>query len=187
MIIENYFSEITATIIVVLVMLIIRFVARTLIKKFAVRFDIADHRYRLIIKYFDLIFTTLFVMSVIPIWGINFKNIGIVFSSIFAVIGVALFAQWSILSNITAGIIIFFTIPYKIGDKIKIHDKDFYEDPLTIIDIKAFHLILKSDQGELKAYPNNLILQKGVTLLKNQEPIFNELSSEDKNLSDTID
>jgi hypothetical protein len=43
MIIENYFSEITATIIVVLVMLIIRFVARSLIKKFAVRFDIADH------------------------------------------------------------------------------------------------------------------------------------------------
>lgn len=187
MFVKNYFSEITTTCIVVLVLLIIRFVARSLIKKFAVRFHIADHRYRLIIKYFDLIFTSLFVTSIIPIWGINFKNIGIVFSSIFAVIGVALFAQWSILSNITAGIIIFFTIPFKIGDKIIIHDKDFYEDPLTIIDIKAFHVILKSEQGELKAYPNNLILQKGVTLLKGQESVLTEISTEDKNLSETID
>ena len=39
--------------------------------------------------------------------------------------GVAMFAQWSILSNITSGIILFFSFPFKIGDLILIHDKDF--------------------------------------------------------------
>ena len=31
---------------------------------------------------------------------------------------------WSILSNVTSGIILFFNFPYKVGDKVEIHDKE---------------------------------------------------------------
>jgi small-conductance mechanosensitive channel len=86
------------------------------------------------------------------------------FSSVFAVIGVAMFATWSILSNVTAGIILFFSFPFKIGDRIRILDSDFPEEA-DILDIKAFHLYLKKDNGELVTYPNNLLLQKGVALI----------------------
>ena len=59
----------------------------------------------------------------------------------------------------------FFSFPYKVGDKIKIHDSDF---PLEAIieDIGAFQLHLRLDNGNLVTYPNNLILQKPVTLVK---------------------
>lgn len=59
----------------------------------------------------------------------------------------------------------FFNFPYKVGDKIKIHDVDF---PITAIieDIRAFHLHLRLDNGNLVTYPNNLMLQKAVTLVK---------------------
>ena len=59
----------------------------------------------------------------------------------------------------------FFAFPYKVGDKIQIHDKDF---PVIAIieDITAFQIILRMDDGDLVTYPNNLILQKAVTLLK---------------------
>ena len=94
-------------------------------------------------------------------------------SSIFAVVGVASFAQWSILSNVTAGIIIFFSYPFKIGDKIKVHDK---EHPVEgeIYDIKAFYMVLKSEDGELITYPNTLIMQKGVSVIyiTNLEKVF---------------
>ena len=60
----------------------------------------------------------------------------------------------------------FFSFPYKIGDKIKIHDKDSPIDNVIIEDIKAFQLHLRTDKGELVTYPNNLFLQKPVTLLK---------------------
>ena len=96
-------------------------------------------------------------------------DLALIFSSVFAVIGVALFAIWSILSNITSGIIMFFNFPYKIGDKIKIHDKDMPIEAL-IEDIKAFHLHLRTDDGELITYPNNLILQKAVSLV--QKDVF---------------
>jgi len=88
-------------------------------------------------------------------------------SSITTVIGVAMFAQWSILSNITSGIILFFFFPFKIGDTIKIHDNDF---PIQaeIEDINAFHVDLKTIDNERITYPNNLLLQKGISIIRIQ-------------------
>jgi small-conductance mechanosensitive channel len=82
----------------------------------------------------------------------------------FAVEGVASFAQRSKLSKISAGFIIFFSYPFKIGDKIKIHDKDF---PIEgeIMDVKAFYIILQSNDGEMVTYPNNLLMQKGISVM----------------------
>ncbi len=122
-------------------------------------------RTRLIIKYVAIGHTILLISALILIWGVNFREIGLIFSSVFAVIGVALFASWSILSNITAGVILFFTFPYKIGDRIRIHDKELEEDREFVIeDIRAFHVHLRMRSGELLTYPNNLFLQKAVTL-----------------------
>lgn len=36
----------------------------------------------------------------------------------------------------------------------------------VIEDIRAFHLHLRTENGELTTYPNNLILQKAVTLVQ---------------------
>ena len=80
----------------------------------------------------------------------------------------AMFAQWSILSNITSGIILFFSFPYKIGDYIFIHDKDFPIEA-EIEDIGAFHVYLKTKEGEIIVYPNNLMLQIGITILKHPD------------------
>ena len=82
--------------------------------------------------------------------------------------GVALFAQWSILSNITASMIIFFGFPYRVGDRIKILDKD--DDMSGIIEeISMFHVILRREDGNIVTYPNTLILQKAV--LKVEHPL----------------
>ncbi|MDP2159449.1 MAG: mechanosensitive ion channel, partial [Flavobacterium sp.] len=98
------------------------------------------------------------------IWGVKPENIVLVTSSIFAVIGVAMFAQWSILSNVTSGVILFFSAPFRIGDTIKIHDKDFPIEA-EIEDIRGFHTYLKTKEGEIITYPNSLLLQKGVSIV----------------------
>jgi small-conductance mechanosensitive channel len=99
------------------------------------------------------------------VFGAQAKDLALVFSSVFAVIGIGLFAIWSILSNITSGIIMFFSFPYKVGDKIEIHDKDFPIEAI-IEDIRAFQLHLRLDNGNLVTYPNNLMLQRAVTLVQ---------------------
>lgn len=106
-----------------------------------------------------MVFCCLVVMCLIL--GLGYSEISVFLSSIFAVVGIALFAQWSILSNVTASMIIFFSFPYRVNDRIKILDKD---DDMSgiIVEITMFHVILQRADGNLITYPNSLILQKAV-------------------------
>jgi small-conductance mechanosensitive channel len=101
-------------------------------------------------------------------WGVKPQNMLVAVSSIFAVIGVALFAQWSLLSNVTASIILFFSTPFRIGDDIRILDKDTPIDA-TIENISAFHTYLRTAEGESIVIPNSLFLQKIVSVGKQKE------------------
>ena len=163
----NYQSKLLATIIAILALLVIKFILSKTIRKVGSVSDLNKIRTRLIIKYVSFGLSVLGVVIIILIWGVNFRQLGLIFSSVFAVIGVAIFAQWSILSNVTAGIILYFSFPFKIGDRIKIMDKDMESEGNYIIeDIRAFHIHLRNDASELITYPNNLMLQKAVLILK---------------------
>lgn len=119
-------------------------------------------------KMLNLGFTATFVMLVCLVLGIGYGQLAIFFSSVFAVVGVALFAQWSILSNITASLIIFFSFPYRVGDWVKVVDKD---DEILgqIMEISSFHVIIHRLSGDVVTYPNSLILQKAVVRFDNRD------------------
>ena len=163
----EYQRELVGTVVCILILLISRFTSIKAIRKVGKLRDIHEARTRLVIKYVSVGHTILLVGVLIFVWGINVKDLGLVFSSVFAILGVALFANWSILSNITAGVILFFSFPFKIGDRIRILDKEV-PDEAVIIDIKAFYFHMINDHGEQLTYPNNLLLQKGVVLIEKQ-------------------
>ena len=104
---------------------------------------------------------TLYLLILSLVWGFDFRGVLIFISSFFAVVGVALFASWSILSNITTGIIIFFSFPYRIGDTIRVLEGDNSVQG-EIIDMTLFHIQIKNDADHIVAYPNNLIIQRPV-------------------------
>ncbi|MCG6324417.1 mechanosensitive ion channel family protein [Vibrio alginolyticus] len=114
-----------------------------------------------------LLFLTASIFAIAT--GIGYGDVSLFLSSIFAVLGVAFIAQWSILSNITASFLIFFVFPYRVGDRIKVVDKD--EDICgEIQEIRMFHVLIKHDNGNLITYPNNQILQKAVLKLAKNKP-----------------
>ncbi len=164
-------SELLGSVITLLAVVLIRFLSFKMVRRIGRLSNIVEARTRLILRYVSFLLSFLGVGILIFIWGVNFKELGLLFSSVFAVIGVALFAQWSILSNLTSGVILFFSFPFKIGDRIKIMDKDMIlgeneQLPVfEIADITAYHIHLKNDREELITYPNNLLLQKAVTLV----------------------
>ena len=164
----NYHFQLIATAIVMLLLPIARFIVSKLVKGYAHISSIAKSRTRIIVKSLYFMISCTAIILFVIIWGVDPINIFITLSSIFAVIGVALFAQWSVLSNVTAGIILFFTVPFKIGDTIKIHDKDFPFEG-TIEDIKAFHIHFRDSNGEFSIYPNNVLLQKGISIIEKQQ------------------
>ena len=162
---SNFTKEVIATGIVILIIIFLRILVAKLIRRYAKLAVIMEQRTNLVIKYIHLLINLLAVICLIIIWGVQKKDIFFTLSSITTVVGVAMFAQWSILSNITSGIILFFFFPFRIGDVIRVHDKDF---PIQaeIEDIKAFHVYLITTDGERITYPNNLLLQKGISIVK---------------------
>lgn len=163
--IQNYTKEVIGTIVLFFIFLLLRVVVSRLVKSFAKVTHRIEHRTNLVIKYLHLLITIIALIALIIIWGVQPKDIFIAVSSVATVVGVAMFAQWSILSNITSGIILFFSFPFKIGDVIQILDKDY---PIIgeIEDIRAFHVSLKTKDGETIIYPNNLLFQKGISIMK---------------------
>ena len=164
---NKYIDQEIYTLIVLVVVLVLRYFFAKGIKKYAKTHETLEHRTNLVIKYINFLIGILAIITIVVIWGVKKDQLFLFISSIFTVVGVAAFAQWSLLSNITAAIILFFSFPFKIGDHIKILDKDF---PISgeIIDIKAFYILLKTDENETVTYPNNILMQKGISVLKNR-------------------
>jgi small-conductance mechanosensitive channel len=162
---NNFTKELIGTGVLLLLVFLLRIITSRLVRRFARITHKIEHRTNLVIKYLHLLANILAIIALIVIWGVQPKDIIIAISSVATVIGVAMFAQWSILSNITSGILLFFSFPFKIGDVIRIHDKDF---PIIaeIEDIRAFHVSLKTKEGEIIIYPNNLLFQKGISIMK---------------------
>lgn len=171
-ILNQLLPEILNTFLLLILLGIVKFILKKIVRRFGSLTDLLENRTLLIIKYINVLLSIVLILGLLLIWGVNLREVVILFSSVFAIIGVALFAQWSILSNITSGILLFFTFPYKIGDRIRVHDKDFPLE-VTIIDIRAFFLLLETSDGEQITYPNNLLLQKGISILK---PLPNDKS-----------
>lgn len=162
---NDFPKELIASGILLLLLFSLRIAITNLVRRFAKATIRLEHRTNLVIKYLHVLTNIMALIACIIIWGVQPKDIIIAVSSITTVVGVAMFAQWSILSNITSGIILFFSFPFRIGDVIKIHDKDF---PIIaeIEDIRAFHITLKTIEGEMIIYPNNLLFQKGISIIK---------------------
>lgn len=167
---QKFFKPIMLTLLVLVFWVILKFIIEKFTKAFARKGSIALQRTLVVIKYTNIILAVVMISSIIVVWGVKAEHLWVVFSSMFTIIGVALFAQWSILSNVTSAVIIFFSTPFRIGNYIKIHDKDF---PIVaeIEDVKGFHIYLRTKKGEVIVYPNNLILQKGITVLDSLDEV----------------
>lgn len=96
-------------------------------------------------------------------WGIDFSGLLVLSTSIITVTGVALFASWSLISNITAYFILLTNVAYRRGNYVRILDGDNYIEGV-IADVGPFSTRLLTADRETLMYPNNLILTRPVLL-----------------------
>jgi small-conductance mechanosensitive channel len=116
-------------------------------------------RSKVVKKAINLIVLSIFLIIIFSIFGVDQSELMVFIGSVLTVMGIALFAQWSILSNITSGVIIFFSHSAKLNDVITIMDKD-YEIQGRISDIGLFFVILKTTENEQIDIPNSVFLNK---------------------------
>lgn len=160
---EKYIVQIIATAFFIVSMPIVKYIVRRLVTKYTLLNLKIEARTKQVLRVVSIMINAGYLIIFIIIWGVDPRNLLVALSSIFAIIGVALFAQWSLLSNITAGIIIFFTSLFRVGDYIRILDKDMPVEAV-VEDILSFHTLLRTRNGEVISYPNFLFFQKGISI-----------------------
>jgi small-conductance mechanosensitive channel len=97
------------------------------------------------------------------VWGFDFRGLLTLSASLLAVTGVAMFAAWSVLSNITAFFILLAHSSFKRGSFVRVIDADNYIEGY-ISEINLFNTKLISDSREVVIYPNNLLLSRPIVL-----------------------
>ena len=131
------------------------------VSKIAEKYKYDEKRVSLIKKVLVINWVIIFIVLFILIWGISsVKGITIYFASFFALAGIGLFASWSVLSNITSAIILFFEYPIKEGNRIKIQDGENTIEG-EVVGLSLFNIEIKNNK-ETIFYPNNLAIQKAI-------------------------
>ncbi len=160
---EPYQLQIFQTLAVIISLVAIKFLLRGIINKFMNKLHFALERKRIISKIINFFILIVAVVLITAIWGVKSQEVTIFISSILTILGVAFFAQWSILSNISSSLILFFNHPVRIGSQIKILDKE-YPIEGVVENISLFFMYIKTNDGQLVSIPNTVVLQKTISL-----------------------
>lgn len=99
-------------------------------------------------------------LVLIGIWGFNMETIWIFVSGILGLVAIGFVAVWSLLSNIVAGVLLFFTNPFRIGEQVQLVGD---ETAGKVEDISLMFVVLRSESG-LYRVPNNLFFQRAIRI-----------------------
>ena len=160
-------SEVVLSLLLLLVYFVSTLIVSRVLESVGRQKEAAPKRALYISKVFNVGIAVIGGILLSLIWGVDYTSVFVLASSVLAVIGVAFFAQWSILSNITASIVIFFTYPARIGDRIQIVDGDNTVVG-EVIDINLFQVLIRNSDNNLVNYPNNLIITKPLIRLDHE-------------------
>lgn len=165
---NNYKIEIIETIVILAIYLFAFFITKTIINNTLKKAQLQRARRKIIIKAIHLFTSITIVIIIAGVWGLEQNEIAVFASTLLTALGIAFFAQWSLLSNITSSIILFFNHPLKLGDTIQVLDKD-YPFEAEITELTYFFIHLKTENGEIITIPNSLVLQKSIKIIEKKE------------------
>lgn len=157
--------EIIETVILLFSYIALRFAIFKAIEQVSKKFNYQRPRVKIIKKLIQMLLVLSFLGVLLFIWRVDKSELTLFISSVLTILGIAFFAQWSIISNLTSTLIIFFNHPAKIGDTITVYDKD-YPIKGVISDIGMFFVIIKTEGHENISIPCNVFIQK---MIKKEE------------------
>lgn len=151
--------QLLITLSLLLVVILVKIISQKNINRLLNRFDFDTKRKRIAHRIINLFLFIFITVTLISIWNIDKKDLIVFLTSVVTVLGIAFFAQWSILANITSSLILFFNHPLKIGQNIRVLDKE-YDIEGKLIDISFFFMYVRNEEGYLITIPTSVVLQK---------------------------
>lgn len=154
-------TEVFFTTISVLIFLGFNIFLRVIIQRFGSAKNLPIGHQKKLIRVVRFVTGLLLMLVLMMVWGFEIQDMWIFATTILGLLGIAIFAAWSLLSNIFAAYILFFSEPFGIGDTITYMDAT---NSVTgeVIDTTLFFVRVKMKDGGVANIPNNIILQKTV-------------------------
>ena len=159
---ELYQQKIIETAIVIFLYFLIRNLSSKIIEKNLSNQSLVSTRGVVIRKVVNFVLLSVSLIFIFLIWGVKQSDLALFIGSAITIVGVAFFAQWSLLSNITSSIILFFNHPIRINDSIVILEGKEYVLEGKVISIGIFFITLQTDEDEEITLPNNVFIQKSI-------------------------
>ncbi|MBI9020132.1 MAG: mechanosensitive ion channel family protein [Verrucomicrobia bacterium] len=157
--------------IIYLIFHLLKFYAKQTQKKFGIR----KSRYFATRRLLTTLSMILSLLALFLIWNVSLKNVWISATGILAMIAVAFFAVWSLIGNILAGIILYFTSPFKIEDTIEVMPDNIRG---TVMAINTFYTVLLTEEMNYINVPNSMFFQKYIQVLKNRPAVLRPTDEE---------
>ncbi len=169
---ELYKIQFFETLIILGCYIMLYFIFKTVINGFLKRTRLERSRRKMAIRAVQLFSTIATIILLTGVWGFKQNEIALFASTILTALGIAFFAQWSFLSNITSSILIFFNHPAKLGDYIKVLHKDYhYEGEIT--DMNYFFVHIKTDNNDVVTIPNSHFFETPFSIIANKNKTDN--------------
>lgn len=165
----TYKIQLIETVIVLIVFVSLKYLLKYLVKITIIKSVIKRHEKKEIHKIINLlIFVALFTF-IISIWSVKQDNVLVFASTLLTVFGVALFAEMSILSNITAYLILFFQHPVKIGDQIIVNSEGT-EIKGKVKEMTYFFIFIEKELDQsICSIPNALLLKSSFSVIESKK------------------
>lgn len=160
---NNYLSNIIWSVAVLLIYLSI---SRLLLPRIEASVDRSNLKSETALKAFHistLLMGTVAIAALFIVWGIDFNGLLLVSTSLITLTGVALFANWSILSSVTSYFILLFHDSFRRGNFIRIIEGENYTEGF-ISEIQFFYTKILTEERDIIIYPNNLLLTRQVQI-----------------------
>jgi len=167
---EAYRPQLLETLFCLLAFIVIRYLGKYIIRNSVVRSSFKAKEEKEILRLLNLLFLLVLAVILTAIWGVKQSEVLIFATSVITVLGVAFFAEMSILSNVTACLVLFFQHPIKIGDTIIMLDNE-HSMQGELIDITYFFVFIRTADRGIITMPNSVLLKSPFHIIEKREVV----------------
>ncbi|WP_404342612.1 mechanosensitive ion channel domain-containing protein [Pseudoalteromonas mariniglutinosa] len=156
--------KLVVTVLAIVLFPLLRKFAKKLLEK-AIKGTADPHRKYRAELLINIILAIILLCLLLVFWGIELRGLLVLGSSLFAMLGVALFAAWSLLSNLTSFLLMLIQNDCRVGFWVRVIDgANFIEG--RIIEMGLMNVVLEHIDGHRVIYPNNIFVTRPVMVLK---------------------
>ena len=151
--------NIVLSLVLIIIFSFFRRIINPKIEKYVTRDDLKNETLESAVFSLSIFSWLITLVLLLFIWGFDFKTFLALSTGLVALTGAALFASWSILSNVTAFFILLVHKTYTRGNYIRVIEADNYIEGY-ISELSLFNTKLLTVDEEIIIYPNNLLIAR---------------------------